>query len=54
MGFNRSSLEAAVGFEPTNNGFANRSLKPLGYDANNYTKFTLMESMRQSTFSYIY
>ena len=27
-------IEASVGFEPTNNGFANRSLKPLGYDAN--------------------
>ena len=47
-------LEASAGFEPANNGFANRSLKPLGYDANNYIKFTLMGSMRQSTFSYIY
>ena len=27
------SLEAAVGFEPTNNGFANRRLRPLGYAA---------------------
>ena len=26
--------EAAVGFEPTNNGFANRRLRPLGYAAN--------------------
>ena len=25
--------EAAVGFEPTNNGFANRRLRPLGYAA---------------------
>ena len=28
------NLEASAGFEPANNGFANRSLKPLGYDAN--------------------
>ena len=26
-------LEAEVGFEPTNNGFANRRLRPLGYSA---------------------
>jgi hypothetical protein len=25
--------QAAVGFEPTNNGFANRRLCPLGYAA---------------------
>ena len=25
--------EAAAGFEPANGGFANRSLRPLGYDA---------------------
>jgi hypothetical protein len=25
--------KAAVGFEPTNNGFANRRLRPLGYAA---------------------
>ena len=30
MGRNR---QAAVGFEPTNNGFANRRLRPLGYAA---------------------
>ena len=28
------SIEASAGFEPANNGFANRSLKPLGYDSN--------------------
>ena len=28
------SEKAAVGFEPTNNGFANRRLRPLGYAAN--------------------
>ena len=27
------TAEAKVGFEPTNNGFAIRSLKPLGYFA---------------------
>ena len=27
--------EASAGFEPANNGFANRPLKPLGYDATN-------------------
>ena len=27
-------VEASAGFEPANNGFANRPLKPLGYDAN--------------------
>ena len=26
-------VQAAVGFEPTNNGFANRRLGPLGYAA---------------------
>ncbi len=26
-------MEASAGFEPANNGFANRPLKPLGYDA---------------------
>ena len=26
--------EAGVGFEPTNDGFANRCLRPLGYPAN--------------------
>lgn len=25
--------EASAGFEPANRGFADRSLKPLGYDA---------------------
>ena len=30
---NTQKLEAAVGFEPTNNGFANRPLRPLGYAA---------------------
>lgn len=25
--------EAGVGFEPTNDGFANRCLRPLGYPA---------------------
>ena len=28
-----ASLEAGVGFEPTNVGFANRCLRPLGYPA---------------------
>ncbi len=27
-------LKAEVGFEPTNHGFAIRSLRPLGYSAN--------------------
>jgi hypothetical protein len=27
------SNEASAGFEPANGGFANRSLRPLGYDA---------------------
>ena len=26
-------IEASAGFEPANGGFANRSLRPLGYDA---------------------
>ena len=26
--------QAAAGFEPANNGFANRRLRPLGYAAN--------------------
>ena len=29
----RATGEASAGFEPANDGFANRSLKPLGYDA---------------------
>jgi hypothetical protein len=28
-----------VGFEPTNNGFANRRLRPLGYAARWYLVF---------------
>ena len=28
-----NSNEASAGFEPANGGFANRSLRPLGYDA---------------------
>jgi hypothetical protein len=37
------SKKAAVGVEPTNNGFANRRLRPLGYaaTAKNIHKFTL-------------
>ena len=46
----KSNFEASAGFEPANNGFANRSLKPLGYDANCYIK-TYIDFMRQqSTF----
>jgi hypothetical protein len=30
----RSGQQAAAGFEPANNGFANRRLRPLGYAAN--------------------
>ena len=33
------NLEASAGFEPANNGFANRSLKPLGYDAINFENY---------------
>ena len=29
-----SNFEAAVGFEPTNNGFADPRLRPLGHAAN--------------------
>jgi hypothetical protein len=29
----KEKTQAAVGFEPTNNGFANRRLRPLGYAA---------------------
>ena len=29
----RALIEASAGFEPANSGFANRSLRPLGYDA---------------------
>jgi hypothetical protein len=29
------SKKATVGIEPTNNGFANRPLRPLGYVAKN-------------------
>ena len=38
------------GFEPANNGFANRSLKPLGYDAKNVKKyiFNLLNEMKVS------
>lgn len=31
-------LEAPVGFEPTNKGFADLPLKPLGYSAINISK----------------
>ena len=42
--------EASAGFEPANNGFANRSLKPLGYDAINIKKyiFNLLNEMKVS------
>ena len=33
--------KAAVGFEPTNNGFANRRLRPLGYAAKYQTVLIL-------------
>jgi hypothetical protein len=43
--------QAAVGFEPTNNGFANRRLRPLGYAAENkpvYPGFNL-KSLNKKT-----
>ena len=42
--------EASAGFEPANNGFANRSLKPLGYDAINVKNqhFNLLNEMKVS------
>ena len=33
-----SETKAAVGVEPTNNGFANRRLRPLGYAASAKTR----------------
>ena len=33
--------QAAVGFEPTNNGFANRRLSPLGYAADSHDTFSV-------------
>ena len=33
FGLDRTNLEARVGFEPTNGGFADLSLGPLGYRA---------------------
>jgi hypothetical protein len=33
--------QAAVGFEPTNNGFANRRLSPLGYAADSRDTFSV-------------
>jgi hypothetical protein len=33
----RNETKAAIGFEPMNNGFANRPLKPLGYAAVSHT-----------------
>jgi hypothetical protein len=33
--------QAAVGVEPTNNGFANRRLRPLGYAASYKPAFSL-------------
>jgi hypothetical protein len=32
----QQARQAAVGFEPTNNGFANRRLSPLGYAADSH------------------
>ena len=32
--------EASAGFEPANNGFANRPLRPLGYDAIIFVKLS--------------
>ena len=39
----RQIKQAAGGFEPPNNGFANRRLRPLGHAANN-ARQTLMAS----------
>ena len=36
-GYILRSLQAAVGFEPTNHGFAIRSLSPLGHAADDDT-----------------
>lgn len=32
---NNNKMEVEVGFEPTNDGFANRCLRPLGYSTTN-------------------
>src|ERR1700684_3750951 len=40
MEYRAARLEARVGFEPTNGGFADLSLRPLGYraEANEYSE----------------
>ena len=45
------SLKAEVGFEPTNHGFAIRSLSPLGYsavDSAGYLAFKGLATVRHS------
>ena len=42
--------EASAGFEPANGGFANRSLRPLGYDA----KSKLLKNELEINFFYSY
>ena len=44
--------QAAVGFEPTNNGFANRRLRPLGYAANVFSDKGLWQSLAKSRLSF--
>jgi hypothetical protein len=42
-------IEAPVGFEPTNKGFADLRLKPLGYSALKTIKSTNVELMERET-----
>ena len=42
-------IEAPVGFEPTNKGFADLRLKPLGYSALNKLKSTLVDLIERET-----
>ena len=42
MDFRGKNEKAAVGFEPTNNGFANRRLRPLGYAASQTSYYNML------------
>jgi hypothetical protein len=43
----RESVEARVGFEPTNGGFADLSLGPLGYRAESSSIANLVRASRE-------
>jgi hypothetical protein len=46
---NQDFIEAPVGFEPTNKGFADLRLKPLGYSAKNNCHSLILPFLERET-----